>query len=254
MPMYERDGVSLRYEEFGDGFPLILFAPGGMHSTIQFWRSRPDSPGEKLPWIDPTADLSDTFRVIAMDQRNAGGSRAQVGPRESWVTYTSDAIALLDHLGIEQTHAMGGCIGSSFVLALVKAVPAKVTAAVLQNPIGLSADNRASFEAMFDGWARELAPDHPETDESTWASFREAMFGGDFVFSVSRDFVRGCPVPLLVLPGGDAFHPRPVAEEIVALAPRAELLDDWAGEERKPATREQIRSFLLRHTPRDALR
>jgi hypothetical protein len=75
------------------------------------------------------------------------------------------------------------------------------------------------------------------------------MFGGEFVFSVSRDFVRQCPVPLLVLPGGDTFHPRAVAEEIASLAPSAELLYKWAGEERKPATRDKIRSFLLAQTP-----
>jgi pimeloyl-ACP methyl ester carboxylesterase len=75
LPVLERDGLSLHYEEFGEGFPLLLFAPGGMHSMMQFW-SRPGAAGEKLPWIDPTADLSDSFRVIAVDQRNTGSSRA----------------------------------------------------------------------------------------------------------------------------------------------------------------------------------
>ncbi len=250
MPVFESEGRSLRYEQHGEGFPLILFAPGGMRSAMQLWRSRPDTPNEKPPWIDPTADLSDAFRVIAMDQRNAGGSRAPVRSDDSWETYASDALDLLDHLGIERTHAMGGCIGSSYVLALIHAAPERVAAGVLQNPIGLSSDNRASFEEMFDGWATAIAPDHPEADASTWAAFRDAMFSGEFVFSVSRAFVRECQVPLLVLPGADSFHPRAVAEEIVGLAPHAELVDDWAGEERKPVTRERIRAFLLRHTSR----
>jgi pimeloyl-ACP methyl ester carboxylesterase len=249
MPMFETDNLSLHYEEFGQGFPLLLFAPGGMNSRMELWRGRPDAPDQKLPWIDPTAALSDTFRVIGVDQRNAGRSRGSVQPTDSWETYAADAIALLDHLGIDQTHAMGGCIGASYVLGLIQAAPGRVAAGVLQNPIGLSADNRALFGSMFDDWVVTLAPEHPEVNPEAWLSFREAMFGGEFVFSVSRDFVRSCPVPLLVLPGSDAFHPRAVAVEIVDLAPEAELLEPWGGEERKPSTREKIRAFLQAHTP-----
>jgi pimeloyl-ACP methyl ester carboxylesterase len=249
MPVLEKDGLSLHYEEYGDGFPLVLFAPGGMRSEIQLWRGRPTAPEEKLPWIDPTVDLSDVFRVIAIDQRNAGRSRAPVGPSDSWATYASDAVALLDHLGIERTHAMGGCIGSSYVLGLIHAAPGRVTAAVLQNPIGLTADNRPSFRSMFDEWATAIGPQHPEADPSTWAAFQEAMFGGEFVFSVSREFVSQCPVPLLVLSGSDTFHPQEVAHEIAELAPEAELTDKWAGEELKPATRDRIRAFFLERTP-----
>ncbi len=70
MPVFEREGVSLYYEEYGSGYPLLLFAPGGMRSSIEFWRRSP---------FDPTADLAGDFRVIAMDQRNAGRSRAPIG-------------------------------------------------------------------------------------------------------------------------------------------------------------------------------
>ena len=33
MPIFERAGTSLYYEEFGSGYPLLLFAPGGMRSS-----------------------------------------------------------------------------------------------------------------------------------------------------------------------------------------------------------------------------
>jgi pimeloyl-ACP methyl ester carboxylesterase len=244
--VFARNGVALYYEEYGEGFPLLLFAPGGMRSELQLWRGRPEAPNEKLPWIDPMAGLSDEFRVIGFDQRNAGRSAAPVTPGDSWDTYASDAVALLDHLGIEKTHAMGGCIGSSYALGLIQAAPRRVDAAVLQNPIGLSTDNRAQFYGMFDQWAAALSD---RASESTWAAFREAMFGGDFVFSVSREFVRQCDVPLLVLSGHDHFHPPDVAREIAELAPRAGLVEQWAGEELKPATRDKIRAFLLASTP-----
>jgi hypothetical protein len=75
------------------------------------------------------------------------------------------------------------------------------------------------------------------------------MFGGDFVFSVDRDFVRRCSIPLLVLAGNDQFHPRAVAEEIADLAPSAELVIEWAGPDHKEKTGEKISDFLARHTP-----
>jgi pimeloyl-ACP methyl ester carboxylesterase len=247
MSVFERDKVSLYYEVHGEGFPLVLFAPGGMRSAVEFWRATPM--GDPKPWSDPMTALSDTFTVIGVDQRNAGRSHAPVSANDSWDVYVDDTVALLDHLEIDRVHAMGGCIGSSYVLALIQRIPDRVAAGVLQNPIGRSADNAGLFRSMFDGWATEIRPDHPEADESSWTSFRERMFAGDFVFSVPRPFVAACPVPLLVLPGADQFHPRPVALEIAEIAPDAELLDEWAGADQKASTTEKTREFLLRHTP-----
>lgn len=226
---------------------MLLFAPGGMHSIAKLWTERPGSPGERLPWIDPTADLAGDFRVVSMDQRNAGASTGEVSADDGWHTYTEDHIALMDHLGFDKVHAMGGCIGSSYALSLCAAAPGRVAAAVLQNPIGLSEDNHHKFVEMFDSWASDLTS-RRGVDPGALESFKTNMFGGDFVFSVSRDFVRSCPVPLLVLPGNDEFHPRTAAEEIVDLAPDAELLDGWAGNH--AATAERIRAFLTSHTPR----
>lgn len=249
MPVLERDGARIDYEVRGSGHPLVLFAPGGMSSVAQLWRERPDAPGQPLPWIDPQGELSGDFSVVSMDQRNAGASTGPVRASDGWETYTADHLALLDHLGFERTHAMGGCIGSSYALGLCRAAPERVTAAVIQNPIGLAADNRDAFHAMFDGWAKALAAGRPDVTEEALAGFRERMFGGDFVFSVDRDFVRRCPVPLLVLAGNDQFHPRAVAEEIAALAPQAELVVEWAGPAHHDRTLETIRNFLRHHTP-----
>jgi pimeloyl-ACP methyl ester carboxylesterase len=241
MPTLERDGVRLHYEVTGDGYPLLLFAPGGMHSIASMWRERPGAPGEPMPWIDPPNELSADFRVIAMDQRNAGQSSAPVRDTDGWPVYAQDHIALLDHLGIERAHLMGGCIGSSYALGLCRAAPDRVGAVVLQNPIGLSADNRPAFLQMFDAWARPLG--------GGFVTFRDNMFGGDFVFSVGREFVASCPVPFLVLAGNDTFHPRAVADEIAALAPDAELVLEWTSPTHHDQTLAHIRDFLLSRTP-----
>ena len=45
----------------------------------------------------------------------------------------------------------------------------------------------------------------------------------DFVFTVTRDFVRGCRTPILVLPDDSPAHPYPVAMESAMLALNAEV-------------------------------
>jgi pimeloyl-ACP methyl ester carboxylesterase len=124
-------------------------------------------------------------------------------------SYSRDHIGLLDHLKISRCHLLSGCIGSSYCLGLIKSVPDRVSAAVLQNPIGLSDKNREMFRAMFDGWAEALRPSHAEIDEAGLRAFREGMYGGHFVFNVSREFVRSVRTPLLVLMGSDDYHPTP---------------------------------------------
>jgi pimeloyl-ACP methyl ester carboxylesterase len=249
VPVFERDGAHIHYDVYGAGYPLLLFAPGGMNSVAQLWKERPGSPGERLPWIDPTTELAADFQVVAMDQRNAGRSSAPVTGQDGWTSYTADHLALMDHLELDRVHVMGGCIGSSYALGLCQAAPSRVTAAVLQNPIGLSTDNRSAFLDMFDSWAADLGKNRADVDEDALTAFRQSMFAGDFVFSVDRDFVRSCPIPLLVLAGNDEFHPRPVAHEIAELAPGAELVLEWTSPAHHEETRERIRSFLLAHTP-----
>src|SRR6266545_1991454 len=92
----------LHYEVEGDGYPVLLLAPGGMRSTIEMWN--------RMPW-NPRSSLRDWYRVIGMDQRNAGASHAPVRATDGWDTYAQDQLALLDHLGVEQCHLIGMCIG-----------------------------------------------------------------------------------------------------------------------------------------------
>ncbi len=249
MPFLERDGAVIHYEVRGSGYPLVLFAPGGMNSVAQMWLESPANPGQPMPWIDPREVLSDRFMVVAMDQRNAGSSSGPITGRDGWNTYTDDHSALLDHLGLDRVHVMGGCIGSSYCLGVCHAAPERVSAAVLQNPIGVSADNRDKFTAMFTAWGSDLRRRRDDVNEEDLAAFGHNMFGGDFVFNVDRDFVRECHVPLLVLSGNDEFHPPAVAQEIADLAPDAQLVLDWAGPARHESTGALVRDFLVAHTP-----
>jgi hypothetical protein len=120
---------------------------------------------------------------------------------------------------------------------------------VLQNPIG-HADNRDVFTNLVQTWADGIREERPEIEERILSRFGNNMFGGDFVFSVSRHFVRQCQTPLLVMPGDDPPHPRAIGEEIIELAPNVEALRQWKGPEYLQTAIERVSAFLDRHKPR----
>jgi hypothetical protein len=73
----------------------------------------------------------------------------------------------------------------------------------------------------------------------------------DFVFTVSRDFVRACKTPLLVLPDDVPAHPYAVAMESARLAPNAQVsLYPWKDRpEHIPLALRHVRMFLRANTP-----
>src|SRR5262249_15950779 len=158
MPSFEHHRAHIYYEEFGQGFPILTFAPAGLQSMISVW-SEPSAP------INPTIEFAANFRVVAMDQRNAGGqSVAPITAPDSWDTYTADHIALLDHLGINRCHLYGQCIGGSFILNLLNVQPQRVACAVLAQPIGRVGALQSGRSARFEAWAQSLK-DHPEATQ-----------------------------------------------------------------------------------------
>ena len=239
--LFEREGVQIYYEEWGQGFPVFIIAPGGMRSAIERWA--------KAPW-NPIKHLAGQYRVIAMDQRNAGRSRAPVTGRDGWHVYTSDQLALLDHLGVDRFHYLGMCIGGTYGMGLIEAAPARVVSAVLLQPIGLDG-NREAFHELFDGWAEELrSTSHVSVADEEWTSFRTNLYGGDFIFGVPRSSVASCRTPLLVFAGHDRYHPVSISRELTALAPQAELVEQWKEGDAVEMAKQRIAKFLGDHDPR----
>lgn len=247
MPMLSTKGCELYYEVHGSGFPVLLYAPGFLSSRIQRWSTNPAKPGVPQDWLDPVPALSDRFKLVALDVRNAGRSRAPLTATDDWDAYTDDTVALLDHLGIARCHVFGACIGVSFALALAKRRPAAVTSMVLQNPIGLSDVNRAALDAEFDKWTDEVRG-RPDIDPALFEGFRRRMFGGDFIFSVTREFVCDCRIPMLLMPGNDMVHAANVSDDL-AKAPDVEILSPWKGVELREMAMRRVREFLVDHTP-----
>jgi pimeloyl-ACP methyl ester carboxylesterase len=247
MALLPIDKGELYYEVSGKGYPVLLFAPGFLSSRIERWRSNPSKPGVPQAWRDPIPVLEPHFTVIAFDVRNAGQSWAEVGPDYDWHSYTADHLTLLRHLGVSRCHVMGGCIGVSFAFALEEAAPGTVSAQVLQNPIGLSDTNRAAVDEEVAQWAEKVGQ-RPDVNPGLLKAAGERMFAGDFIFSVTRDFVGRCDVPSLLMPGDDTMHPVTVSADIARLT-GAEVLSPWKGADYRDAAIERTRDFFLEHTP-----
>ena len=240
MPVLEHGDVRIRYDEYGTGFPVLLFAPGGQQSSVGFW--------DRTPW-NPIEHLSPHYRVIAMDQRNAGGSTAPVRSSDGWHSYMEDHLALLDALGIEKFHLLGMCIGGPFIAQLAESVPDRIGAAVVLQTIGLDG-NRDLFHGTFDAWAAGLSDQHPEADATDWKGFRGNLYDGPHIlYSVADDVVPRITTPMLVFLGNDEPHPASASRFLAAQAPNARLVEQWKEPENRDGARAAIEAFLAEHTP-----
>ena len=251
MPLYEKGSVRIHYEEAGSGFPLLIIPGGGLNSTIANLST--SSP------INPMSEYRDEYRCISADLRTAVGG-ASSGPLEAdrpWDAFTDDHLGLMDHLGIKKFMVMGFCIGGPMIWNLLKRAPGRVVAAVLAQPVGSRPEARDLFyDNNSRTWAPEILKRHPELTAELVDQFITRMYrsNADFVFTVTRDCVRECKTPLLVLPDDIPSHPYAVAMETVMLAPNSETsIYPWKEpKERIPLAIRQIRSFLRAHRPASA--
>jgi hypothetical protein len=103
------------------------------------------------------------------------------------------------------------------------------------------------------GWGPPLCERRPDVTMTTVDAFLNKMYrtNADFVFTVTRDFVRGCQTPILVLPDDVPAHPYAVAMETVHLAPNAQVsLYPWKDTPDKiPLAVRHVRAFLRAHRP-----
>jgi pimeloyl-ACP methyl ester carboxylesterase len=244
MPFYEKGPVRIHYQEAGAGFPLLLIAGGGLNSTI----ARLTDP------FDAIQEFKGEYRCIAADLRNANAGLS-AGPLEverPWDAYTDDHLGLMDHLGIDRFMVLGFCIGAPFIWNLLRRAPERVVAAVLAQPSGSRPELRDLFyDTNMKTWGPELVKRRPEITMQAVDTFLARMYrtNADFVFTVTRDFVRKCQTPLLILPDDSPPHPYAVAMETAMLAPNAEVsIFPWKEpKERIPLAVRQIRSFLRAH-------
>src|SRR5262245_31128250 len=244
---YEKGAVRIYYEEAGSGFPLLLLPGGGLNATIGFFKGNPP--------FNAIDEFKGEYRCITADLRNApsGQSTGPVEVDRPWESYADDQLGLMDHLGIDRFMVMGFCIGGPFIWSLLKRAPNRVVAAVLAQPVGWRPEMRdPAYPGVFwKTWGAALTAKRPEIAMPATERFVTRMFetDPDFVFTVTRDFVRGCQTPILVLPDDSPAHPYDIAMESAMLSPNAEVsLFPWKEpKERIPLAVRQIHSFLKAH-------
>jgi pimeloyl-ACP methyl ester carboxylesterase len=244
---YERGPVRIAYQEVGSGFPLLLIAGGALNSQMAGLATSP---------FNPIAEFKGEHRCITSDLRNANGGQSS-GPLEidrPWDSYTDDHLGLMDHLGIDKFMVLGFCIGGPFIWNLLKRAPDRVVAAVPAQPVGFRPEiPTLSYDNGMTGWGPDLVKRRPEISMEMVDKFLTRMFRSnpDFVYTVTRDFVRNCQTPVLILPDDIPAHPYAVAMECAMLAPKAEVsIFPWKEpKERIPLAVRQIRSFLRAHRP-----
>ena len=249
MSFYEKGPVRIHYDVFGSGFPLLLIAGGGLNSTIA---------GLKNPF-DAIEEFKSEYRCIAADLRNANPGQSS-GPLEierSWDSHADDQLGVLDHLGINKFMVMGFCIGGPFIWNLIRRAPDRVAAAVLAQPVGVRPEQPTyMYDISKTGWAPEFLKRRTDVSMQTVEGYLTRMFktNPDFVYTVTRDFVRNCQTPVLILPDDVPAHPLAVAMECAMTAPKAEVsMYPWKEpKERIPIAVRQIHSFLRAHRPASA--
>ncbi|HUP85822.1 MAG TPA: alpha/beta hydrolase [Acidimicrobiales bacterium] len=248
------DGGSLHVVEVGAGRPLVL-----LHGITL----------SSLAWHDQLRDLSDRFRVIAVDHRGHGSSKAGDGPWDL-ARLARDVRELFEGLDLADAvlvgHSMGGMVALQYALdhpdalrrhvaglvlmstsstpvhrlagweALTKAVtPALKRGLALGErvPGGLFARSDLSYLVFRFGMGKGATPEHVELNRmmtaATPLSVLGELFSGVAGFDV-RDRLHEIDLPALVLVGTrDLLTPPSAARTMVAGLRRARPLVAYPG-------------------------
>jgi pimeloyl-ACP methyl ester carboxylesterase len=246
----EKGDVRIRYEEVGAGFPLLVTPGGGLNSRVSNWPNAV---------FNAMEHFKNDFRCITMDQRNANGGESS-GPipvDDPWGAFADDQLGLMDHLGIREFFFMGYCIGGCFALKLIERAPERVLGAVLCQTVGHRPENPdVMYNSGRDVWAPEFLARRRDVTQAKIDAYLHNLYRirPDFVYSVSRDFVRNCQTPMLVMPDDTPAHPHQTSVDVASLAPNAEItVYPWSEPpELKARTINRVRTFLRAHQPMGA--
>lgn len=278
MPDIERpDGAVIHYEVAGDGPPLLLLAPDLVNSEIDSWGRVDPDPRKQLAddftiiamdqrWVGRSTGpcVPFDYAAAADDQRAvldaAGAERAALLGRGIGATYALgliraaperiSAAVLIEPLGRETSttrHPLYVLFQETLRMARADGLAAVLEAARRnprfdENPVAGPYAQRLCDD---EGFAKETLDKGRERYAVRIVRFRDALWPDETVLlSVPEDWLSACSAPLLVLPGGDALHPRAIPEAIAAQASDARLLE---ADPASPEAQKAVREFLLAH-------
>lgn len=192
MPTAIIDGIATRYEVHGAGPAILMYAPAGFDATLEKWTTQGVYARIKL-----LEHLPRFYSCIMFDRRECGASGGRV-ERLTWAHYVAHGKALIEHLGFERAHIMGGCMGCCPTAAWGVMHPQMVLSMTLYWPVGgaryrLSSHQRFAEHMAFVGHnglqavaelvAKDGKPFGTDPRGGPWASVlkHDAAFAADYV-------------------------------------------------------------------------
>jgi len=113
MPFTENHGVRIYWDEKGAGLPMVLIM--GLACSSDVWRRL-------------RADVSGSYRTIALDNRCSG--RSGMG-RCTMALMASDVASVMDAAGVEKAHIVGASMGGMIAQEFAIKYPARVRGLIL---------------------------------------------------------------------------------------------------------------------------
>jgi 3-oxoadipate enol-lactonase len=228
MPEFTSNGIRLYYEEKGDGPPLMLLH--GLGASHHMFRREIEY-------------FKDRYRVIAFDCRGHGQSDKPA--KFTLNDHIEDAIALLDHVGVEKAHVLGVSMGSYIAQGIVLAHPDRVEKLVLvvskahgktsstqelliryaDELEGIDEQKQMEYLSKYvfhnlsavQNWQEEMAQLEPELSVAEMAAANKALEGFDF-----RAALPTITAETLVISGSyDGLNPPPRGKELASFIPNA---------------------------------
>ncbi|MEA2307647.1 MAG: 3-oxoadipate enol-lactonase [Solirubrobacteraceae bacterium] len=255
--------VAVHHVADGPADAPVLLLSGSLGSTLAMWEPQ-------------LRALTDRFRVVRYDHRGHGGSPVPPGPYDI-ADLASDALALLDRLGVQRAHVCGLSLGGMVGQWLAIHAPGRVDRlAVLCSSARLGPESgyaeraalvraegtRAIAEAVVGRWLTPAyATAHPEvvgelramvaaTPPEGYAACCEALAHMDLEPGLGRVraptlVVAGAQDPSLPAAHGEAIAARIPGARFALLDPAAHL----ASLERAEAVNELLLDHLAHPTP-----
>ena len=133
MPRVRVGDLDLFYDVDGAGDPVLLLMGLG---------------GEHHGWDLVRPDLARRYRLVLVDNRDAGGSDEARAPY-SIAEMAADALGVMNHLAIERFHVIGASMGGAVAQHLALQEPTRVASLAL---VGSWARTDAFLRAVFSSW------------------------------------------------------------------------------------------------------
>src|SRR5436190_1685978 len=208
------DGIETRYEVFGSGPPILMYAPGGFDATIEKWRAL--NVYARIKLLD---HLPSRYTCIAFDRRECGQSGGRIEP-VTWAHFVEQGKGLLDHLGHSHAHILGGCMGVSCAIAFAAKYPDRVSSLLLWWPVGVE-----KYKAIV-------------TDMAIALLDRDTAPGAEPEDMLQMD------IPALIIPGRDESHATSAARYLEECLPKSQYWDVAVDGQTEDASNKRILEFL----------